>query len=60
MWVVVEGCDGVGYRGVPDNDPCCTNDLINGAVVMFEPRHVIQIYDDDARCTALPGGLGGR
>jgi uncharacterized protein YegJ (DUF2314 family) len=48
MWVVVEGRDGAGYRGVLDNDPYCTSDLISGAVVVFEPRHVIQIYDDNA------------
>ena len=46
MWVIVEGRDGDGYRGVLDNDPYCTSDLRNGAVIEFEPRHVIQIYGD--------------
>jgi hypothetical protein len=45
MWVVVDGGDGDRYRGALDNDPYCTRDLVNGAVVEFEPRHVIQIYD---------------
>jgi uncharacterized protein YegJ (DUF2314 family) len=49
MWVVVEARDGDGYRGALDNDPYCTKDLSSGAAVMFEPRHVIQIYDDGAR-----------
>ena len=46
MWVIVKGRDANRYRGVLDNDPYCTRDLVNGAVVEFEPRHVIQIYDD--------------
>jgi hypothetical protein len=41
---VVEGRDGDRYRGVLDNDPPCASDLSSGAVVAFEPRHVIQIY----------------
>jgi hypothetical protein len=45
MWVVVEARDGNGYRGLLDNDPYCTSDLTSGAVVDFEPRHVIQIYE---------------
>ena len=46
MWVIVEGRDGDRYHGILDNDPYCTRDLVSGAAVMFEPRHVIQIYDD--------------
>ena len=46
MWVIVQGREGGLYRGVLDNDPYCTRDLVSGAAVTFEPRHVIQIYDD--------------
>ena len=46
MWVIVEECDGDRCRGVLDNDPYCTRDLVNGALVVFEPRHVIQIYEE--------------
>jgi hypothetical protein len=46
MWVVVGGREGDRYRGALDNDPYCTRDLISGASVDFEPRHVIQIYDN--------------
>jgi len=46
MWVIVEGRDGDRYHGILDNDPYCTRDLVSGAAVMFERRHVIQIYDD--------------
>ena len=49
MWVIVDGRDGGRYRGRLDNDPYCTSDLVSGAAVEFEPRHVIQIYDDAAR-----------
>jgi len=46
MWVdVVESRPG-GYRGVLDNDPYCTKELASGAEVEFEPRHVIQIYEE--------------
>jgi hypothetical protein len=45
MWVIVRGRDGVRYRGELDNNPYCTNDLVSGAIVEFEPRHVIQIYE---------------
>ena len=45
MWVIVRGRDGGRYRGELDNNPYCTSDLVSGAIVEFEPRHVIQIYD---------------
>ena len=45
MWVIVDGFEGSIYRGVLDNDPYCTRDLVSGAIIVFEPRHVIQIYD---------------
>lgn len=44
MWVTVKGCiDGL-YRGVLENDPCCTDDMQAGREVWFQPRHVIDIY----------------
>jgi uncharacterized protein YegJ (DUF2314 family) len=46
MWVIVQRRDGDRYQGVLDNDPYCTRDLRNGAPVVFEPRHVIQIYEE--------------
>jgi hypothetical protein len=47
MWVIVERREGSGYAGVLDNDPYCTSDLKSGETVLFEPRHVIQIYVDE-------------
>jgi uncharacterized protein YegJ (DUF2314 family) len=46
MWVIVQRREGDRYHGVLDNDPYCTRDLVSGAEVVFEPRHVIQIYDE--------------
>ena len=46
MWVTVDGRTGLTYQGRLDNDPYCTSDLVSGAAVEFEPRHVIQIYED--------------
>ena len=46
MWVIVDGRNGAAYHGRLDNDPYCTSDLISGAAVEFEAKHVIQIYDD--------------
>lgn len=51
MWVGVASLEGNGYRGALDNDPHCTKDLVAGAEVAFEPRHVIRIYEDTARDT---------
>jgi hypothetical protein len=48
MWVSVTDRTGAGYRGELDNDPYCTTDLRSGERVLFEPRHVIQIYDETA------------
>jgi hypothetical protein len=45
MWVIVTERDGGRYRGELDNDPYCTRDLVSGALVDFEARHVIQIYE---------------
>jgi hypothetical protein len=47
MWVIVNSREDDRYLGTLDNDPYCTKDLVSGALVAFEPRHVIQIYDDD-------------
>lgn len=45
MWVIVrDRVDGY-YRGELDNDPYCTDEIRAGLEVVFEPRHVIQIYD---------------
>jgi uncharacterized protein YegJ (DUF2314 family) len=44
MWVIVERREGSGYVGILDNDPYCTTDLKSGDTVLFEPRHVIQVY----------------
>ncbi len=46
MWVVVAAHEGDRYRGVLDNDPFCTEAIRAGLEVDFEPRHVIQIYED--------------
>jgi hypothetical protein len=48
MWVIVQGRQGAGYRGVLDNDPYCTAGFRSGAEVVFEPRHVIQIFEEQA------------
>jgi uncharacterized protein YegJ (DUF2314 family) len=46
MWVVVEKCltDGQ-YVGALNNDPYCTDGIQAGMQVIFEPRHIIQIYE---------------
>jgi hypothetical protein len=43
MWVIVIGLTARGYRGTLANTPYCTDQLVRGAVVTFEPRHVINI-----------------
>lgn len=49
MWVVVQTPLQNGtYIGTLDNDPYCTDDIKAGMTVVFEPRHVIQVYDDAA------------
>ncbi|MBT4863683.1 MAG: DUF2314 domain-containing protein [Planctomycetaceae bacterium] len=47
MWVVVQKNTTEGYVGTLDNDPYCTDEMKAGLEVHFQPRHVIQIYDDD-------------
>lgn len=45
MWVVVQRRVGFGkYEGLLDNDPVHTGLLKSGAKVVFEARHIIQIY----------------
>jgi Uncharacterized protein conserved in bacteria (DUF2314) len=48
MWVVVDRRDDGEYSGTLDNAPYCTNDFKSGAVIAFQPRHVIQIYEERA------------
>ena len=49
MWVIVQRplTDGE-YWGVLDNDPKCTSAIQAGMQVIFEPRHVIQVYENAA------------
>jgi uncharacterized protein YegJ (DUF2314 family) len=46
MWVKVKGQSPTGYIGELDNDPYCTTDLRAGETVLFQPRHVINIYKE--------------
>ena len=43
MWVQVERKTDIGYIGILDNDPYCTEELKAGVAVNFGPEHVIQI-----------------
>lgn len=45
MWVCVTGRAGALYAGVLDNDAYCTDGLVAGHPLWFEPRHVIAVYD---------------
>lgn len=47
MWVEVRRRVDRCYVGVLDNDAHSTDDIKAGMEVVFEPRHVIQIYRDD-------------
>ncbi len=47
MWVLVKKKTDEGYLGALDNDPYCTDEMKAGLEVRFQPRHVIQIYEDD-------------
>jgi uncharacterized protein YegJ (DUF2314 family) len=44
MWVQVTARSASGYIGELDNDPYCTTEIRAGEIVLFEPRHVIDIY----------------
>ncbi len=46
MWVVVTDRAPGGYVGRLENEPMFITDLVAGARVEFEPRHVIQVPDD--------------
>jgi hypothetical protein len=49
MWVVVvQGLANGMYLGELNNDPYCTDGMKAGMRVAFEPRHVIQVYEDAA------------
>lgn len=48
MWVEVTGGDRSGYTGILDNDAYSTERIRAGLEVSFEPRHVIDIFDDPA------------
>lgn len=47
MWVIVKGGDRSGYSGVLDNDPYSTDQIKAGLELSFEPRHVIDIFEDE-------------
>lgn len=47
MWVIVKSGDSSGYTGTLDNDPYSTNQIKAGLEVSFEPRHVIEIFEDE-------------
>ncbi len=47
MWVLVTGKTASGYTGTIDNDPYSTDRIKAGHAVAFEPRHVIDIYEDE-------------
>lgn len=51
MWVIVTGGDRGGYTGVLDNDPYSTDEIQSGLEVSFEPRHVIDIFEDESATT---------
>lgn len=48
MWVIVKSGDSSGYIGILDNDPYCTDQIKAGLEVSFEPRHVIDIYEEES------------
>ena len=49
MWVIVKGGDSSGYTGILDNDPYSTDQIKAGLEVSFEPRHVIDIFEDESQ-----------
>ena len=49
MWVLVQqGLVDGQYLGELNNDPYCTKSIQAGMPVVFEPRHVIQVYESAA------------
>ena len=48
MWVIVSARDGDRYREITDNDPVLHEMIVSGATIVFDPPHVIQIFDDGA------------
>ena len=59
MWVIVKSGDSSGYTGILDNDPYSTDQIKAGLEVSFEPRHVIDIFEDeipiDEKAESAPG-----
>lgn len=47
MWVIVKNSNANIYTGVLDNDPYCTDTIKSGVEVQFEPKHIIDIWNDD-------------
>lgn len=54
MWVIVEERTASGYVGRLDNDPACTDRIRAGMKVKFEPRHVINVFVEDAHPELKP------
>jgi uncharacterized protein YegJ (DUF2314 family) len=48
MWVIVKGRNGSGYTGILDNNPYSTDRIKAGYEVSFEPRHVIDIFEEES------------
>ena len=49
MWVFIqEILENGQYLGELHNDPYCTDGIQAGMTVIFEPRHVIQVYEGAA------------
>jgi len=46
MWVHVKQVVGGWYLGELDNDPYCTDTIKSGLEVWFQPKHVIDIYQE--------------
>ncbi len=51
MWVIVKSGDESAYTGTLDNDPYSTDQIKAGHEVSFEPRHVIEIFEDGSANT---------
>jgi hypothetical protein len=47
MWVKVTKSYSTYYEGVLDNDARYSEYMVAGAEIVFEPRHIIQIWSDD-------------
>jgi hypothetical protein len=47
MWVKVTKSHSTYYEGVLDNDARYADYMVAGAEIVFEPRHIIQIWSED-------------